>query len=423
MDKLSQIRETVDTLMASPAFQRALTFLEQDAARTVDELKAMVVIHGAPYKEHLKRSPMYKDRLEACGATNCRIDEEGNVIGHVLGSGRRPQVLLEAHLDTVFPEDTPLVVTQKEDFLYCPGISDDTASLACILSLVRAIRHAELKPVGNLVFGGTVGEEGEGNSRGIRRLLGQTLSDVDAVISLECFGGEHLCLEAIGIHRCEYRFHAQGGHSWYRFGVPNPFHAMGRGIAKIADIQVPQTPRTTFSVGLVNGGTSINTIPQSVSMKIDMRSVDMNELTRLADTVQRLIEQAVAEENARWNSAPADRVSVEKVVIGSKPAGALPADSPLAQLAREATTRTGFAVTLAPPSSTNQNIPLGMGIPAIVIGGGGICRNVHTLEEAYSPKGAHRGAQRALIMLFALAGLDGVTEPLAIPCCAHGIPG
>lgn len=418
-DNISRIRATLDTLLATPAFQRALDFLEQDAGRTVDELKTMAVIPGAPYKEHLQRSPMYKDRLEACGATGCRIDEAGNVTGRVTGTGSRPQILLEAHLDTVFPEETPLVVTEKQGFLYCPGISDDTASLACILSLLRAIRHAGLQPAGDIVLGGTVGEEGEGNSRGIRHLLEKTLPDVDAVISLECFGGEHVCLEAIGIRRCEYRFHAQGGHSWYRFGVPNPFHAMGRGIARIADIQVPQTPRTTFSVGIVSGGTSINTIPQLASMKIDMRSVDMAALNQLAGTVQTFIEQGVAEENARWPAAPADSVRLETLVIGSKPAGALPKDSLLARLTCEATVRAGFAVTPVPPSSTNQNIPLGMGIPAVVIGGGGICRNMHTLEESYSPKDAYRGAQRALLMLFALAGLDGVTEPLATPCPRH----
>ena len=220
MTTISRIHEAIDTLMATPAFQRALDFLEQDSARTVDELKAMAIIHGAPYKEHLQRSPMYKARLEACGAADCRIDEEGNVIGHVHGTGRRPQILIEAHLDTVFPE-APLAVTKKEGFLYCPGISDDTASLACLLSLVRAIRHAGLKPAGELVFGGTVGEEGEGNLRGIR------VANIPSV---------------------------PRGHSWYKFGTPNPFHAMRRGIAKIADIQVPQTPRTTFSAGLVSGG-------------------------------------------------------------------------------------------------------------------------------------------------------------------------
>ena len=190
MTTISRIHEAIDTLMATPAFQRALDFLEQDSARTVDELKAMAIIHGAPYKEHLQRSPMYKARLEACGAADCRIDEEGNVIGHVHGTGRRPQILIEAHLDTVFPE-APLAVTKKEGFLYCPGISDDTASLACLLSPVRAIRHAGLKPAGELVFGGTVGEEGEGNLRGIRR--------------------------------CEYTFRAQGGTAGTSSAHQTPF--------------------------------------------------------------------------------------------------------------------------------------------------------------------------------------------------------
>ena len=189
------------------------------------------------------------------------------------------------------------------------------------------------------MLGGTVGEEGEGNSRGIRHLLEKTLPDVDAVISLECFGGEHVCLEAIGIRRCEYRFHAQGGHSWYRFGVPNPFHAMGRGIARIADIQVPQTPRTTLQRRYRQRG-HLHQHHSAAGIHENRHALCGHGRAEPAGrTVQTFIEQGVAEENARWPAAPADSVRLETLVIGSKPAGALPKDSLLARLTCEATVR------------------------------------------------------------------------------------
>lgn len=412
------VTQTLDKLLADPAFRKAMDYLKADEDNRFEELKELVVVHGAPFKEHLKRGPFYKAKLEAYGAADCTMDSEGNVLGYVHGTGpARPKILVEGHLDTVFPEETPLAVTEKDGRFYCPGIGDDTAALACNLSVLRAIRHAGLKPVSTLIFGGTVGEEGEGNARGIRFLMREH-DDLDAVLSVESHGAEHVCLQAVGIRRYEFEFAGPGGHSWRAFGTPNPVHAMGRAIAKIAELTTPLSPRTTFSVGVASGGTSINAIPQTARMKVDMRSVDPEELSRLASAVQSLVEQAVAEENLKWRSA--GRITFTMKVIGDKPAGTLPEDSVVAQTALAATEAVDLPAKPAGPASTNQNIPVNMGVPALVVGSGGTFKGVHSLEESYTPAGSYKGAQKVLLLLFALAGLSGVTEPLAEPCLERG---
>ncbi len=406
-----QPTEVLRILMADPRFREAMAFLKQDEAARFAELKEMVLVHGAPFKEHLKRAPMYCEKLVAYGATDCAIDKEGNVTGTVSGQARdaRPVVLVEGHMDTVFPEETPLAVTERDGFFFCPGIGDDTAALACNLSVLRAIRHAGLVPVGTLLFGGTVGEEGEGNARGIRYLM-ESRKDIDVSLSVESHAADYLNLSAVGTHRREYVFSGSGGHSWKDFGIPNPAHALGRAIAGIADIQTSQNPKTTFSVGIVNGGTSINTIAQEMRMKVDMRSVDDDALNRLVDEVQARVQKGVDDENARWNSDDA-RVSFR--VLGSKPAGSLPETSVVAQTALAANDVLGLPRKQYPAASTNQNIPISLGVPAAVLGSGGIFRGIHTPEESYSPEGSYLGAQKILLMLFALAGLAGVTDPLA----------
>lgn len=412
------VTETLNKLLANPAFQKAMAFLKDDEKNTFEELKKMVVVPGAPFTEHLQRSPMYKELLEKYGAADCAIDKEGNVLGYVYGTGdKRPEILVEGHLDTVFAEDTPLAVTEKDGRYYCPGIGDDTSSLACDLSILRAIKHAGLKPVGTLIFGGTVGEEGEGNARGIRFLM-RNNKEIDTVISVENHGAGYLCLAGCGIRRYEFEFTGPGGHSWRDYGIPNPIHAMGRAIAKIAELTPPRNPRATFSVGIVNGGTTVNSLPAKASMKIDMRSVDPVELTRLASAVQSLVEEAVAEENLKWKTE--QRVTFSMKTIGDKPAGHLEEDSITAQTVIAATEALGLKLQPVGASSTNQNIPVSMGVPALVVGAGGDSKGAHTLNESYDPKGAHKAAQRILLLLFALAGLDGVTKPLATPCLERG---
>lgn len=413
-----ELTASIEKLMADTSFRKAWDFLEADKDATFEELKEMVVVHGASFKEHLKRSPMYKAKLEKYGAKDCTIDELGNVLGYVYGTGEpRPKILVEGHLDTVFPEETSLTVVEKDGRFYCPGIGDDTSALACDLSLLRAIQHAGLKPVGTLIFGGTVGEEGEGNARGIRHLMREH-KDLDTVICVESHGAGHVCLQAVGIWRFEFTFKGPGGHSWRAFGIPTPLHAMGRAMAKIADMEVPENPRTTFTVGVVSGGTSINSIAYESTMKVDMRSVDPAALAKLGATVRALVAQAVAEENLRWKSP--ETITVEEKVIGAKPAGTLPEDSITALAAFAATEQIGIPAKAADAASTNHNIPNNMNVPSLVVGAGGTFQGIHSLEESYTPTDAYKAAQKALLLIFLLVGLDGVTVPLAKPCLERG---
>lgn len=413
-----RVTETIGKLLADQAFQKAMAYLEADETNRMEELKNLAIVSGAPFTEHRQRAPLYKALLEKYGAKNCVMDREGNVLGHIYGTGApRPKILVEGHLDTVFAEDTPLKVIERDGRFFCPGIGDDTAALACDLSLLRAIRHAGIKPVGTIIIGATAGEEGEGNSRGIRRLMREN-QDIDLVISLENQDAGYICLNATGIRRYEFEFSGPGGHSWQDYGLPNPVHAMGRAIAKIADLAPPASPRTTFSVGVATGGTTVNSLPAKAAMKVDMRSMDARELTRLASAVQSLVEEAVAEENLKWRSDR--RVICAMKGLGEKPAGSLAIDSMAAQVAIAATEAIKAPLQMDESSSTNQNIPASMGVPSLVVGSGGSFSGAHTLEESFSPVGSFRGAQKILIMLFALAGLSGITEPLAKPCLERG---
>ncbi len=410
------VQKNLKKLLADEAVQKALDFIRGDAESTFDELQEMVVMHGAPFKEHEVRSPMYRDKLEDYGADECTIDDEGNVLGYIHGTSR-PKVLIEGHLDTVFAEATPLAVTEKEGRFYCPGIGDDTSALASNLSLLRAYRYADLQPVGTLVFGGTVGEEGEGNARGIRAIM-RHHGDIDAVISVECYDEKYLVTDAVGIQRYLFTFKGPGGHSWTAFGLPNPIHAMSRAIAKIADLQTPASPKTTFSVGVVEGGTSINSIPFECSMKLDMRSISLGELDTLNATVLKLVDEAVAEENKRWNHK--EKVSVEITIIGNKPAGQMDLESCIVHAAKAATEALGSVVDHRGAASTNQNIPVSMEVPSIVVGAGGTSGSHHNLEEWYDPKDAYKGTQKNLLLTLLLVGLEGVTDPLAEEITARG---
>lgn len=415
-DTCARVQDALQKLLANASVQKALAFIKEDAGKTLDELKEMVVMHGESFKETEVRCPMYKAKLEKYGAADCAIDDEGNVLGYIHGKVR-PKILMEAHLDTVFKASTPLAVTEKDGRLLCPGISDDTSGLAANLSMLRAIKHAGLAPVGTLVLGGSVGEEGEGNARGIRALM-RNHKDLDAVICVECYDEGHLVTGAVGIKRYLVTFNGPGGHSWSAFGLPNPIHALGRAIAKISDLQTTASPKTTFSVGVIGGGTSINSIPFECSMKIDLRSVDSAELDKLDASVLALIDMAVAEENLRWKHEK--RITVDVKTIGDKPAGQMDLDSVIVRAAEATTAAVGRKTRHLGPSSTNQNIPVNMGVPSIVVGAGGQSGSHHNLEEWYEPKDAYLAVQKNLLLAFVLAGLDGVTEPLAEEITTRG---
>lgn len=406
------ITQALQTLLADARVQTALAYLEASEQTRIDELKEMTLLHGAPFKEGDLRSPMFKKKLEQYGCSDCVIDGHDNAYGFLKGSDPAVKVLLEAHLDTVFPEETPLAIREEGTRIYCPGVGDDTAGLATVLSVCRAIRHAGIKTVGTVCMCGTSGEEGEGDLRGIKGML-QGQPDITAHLALEPWPANYITKDGVGSRRYEVIFRGPGGHSYLAFGLPSPLHAMGRAIAKMAGIKTPSNPKTTYTVGVVSGGTSVNSIAFEGRMKIDMRSTCQEELQKLEATVLGFMQQAAEEETA-FRAESGQTITVECVRIGDRAAGTQPEDSPIVQTAFAAIQATGGLPKITDPSSTNSNAAIGAKVPSLVIRTGGSTGNTHNLEEWFDTNGAVDGDKGALLMVLLLAGLEGATQPVHV---------
>lgn len=394
-------------ILAHPRVIKTLDDIKADDDRALAEQKRITEIPAPPYKEKV-RAEYYLKRFQELGFKDAAIDAEGNVIGLRKGSGGGPKLVVSAHLDTVFPEGTDVTVKEKDGMILAPGIGDDSRGLAALLSLIQAMNANDIKTVGDVMFVGTVGEEELGNLRGVKALF-RDHSDIDGFISIDGLGITRIVNQATGSHRYEMIFKGPGGHSFQEFGLPSAIHAMGRAIAKISELQPPHEPKTTFTVGTVAGGTSVNAIAAEARMAVDMRSDSTEELLKLEAKLLDLVKDAVKEENARWKS---DKMTVEIKLIGDRPAGMVALDSPIVQ----ATQRAVATITREPRvtfagSSTDSNWAMSRGIPAVTIGGGGEGGNWHSRNEWYKPVNAWYGPQSALLTILVLTGLDGVTRP------------
>lgn len=385
----------------------ALAAIKADNAWTLDQQETICEIPAPPFKE-TARGREYQKRLLELGLKNVRIDSVGNVIAERPGRGGGPSVVIAGHLDTVFPEGTDVIVKKNGTRLTAPGIGDDCRGLAVVLAVARAFEKAAVQTNGTVYFVGDVGEEGPGNLRGVRHLfLSELKGKIDYFISVDGtgFGITH---HAVGSNRYKVMYKGPGGHSYGAFGIPNPIHALGRAMAKIADLQVPANPKTTFNVGVIDGGTSVNSIPFEASMEIDMRSVSPQNVAAVDAQIQRIIRQALDEENARWPGERAQRARLTLVVdtIGIRPANSAQTEiSPIVIAALSAAKVLGFQTDLG-ASSTDSNLPMSLGIPAITIDGGGSGGGAHALNEWYDdgPNG-WLGPQWAALLVAALAGV------------------
>jgi len=398
----------LEAILAHAKIVKALDDIKADDERAFAEQKRITEIPAPPFKETV-RAEYYQKRMQELGFKDASIDAEGNVIALRKGSGGgRPRLVVSAHLDTVFPEGTDVTVKEKDGAIVAPGIGDDSRGLAAMLSLIKAMNENQIATVGDIMFVGTVGEEELGNLRGVKALF-RDHTDIDGFISIDGLGITRVVNQATGSHRYEFTFKGPGGHSFQEFGLPSAIHAMGRAIAKIAELQPPSDPKTTFTVGTVTGGTSVNAIAAEARMAVDMRSNSTNELLKLEARLLELVKEAVADENARWKS---DKMTVEAKLIGDRPAGGVAMDSPIVL----ATQRAVAAITRGPRAtfggaSTDSNIAMSLGIPAVTIGGGGEGGNWHSRNEWYKPVNAWYGPQNALLTALILTGLDGVTKP------------
>jgi tripeptide aminopeptidase len=405
----SAVEVATQAILANPSVIKTLDDIKADDEAAFAEQKRITEIPAPPYKEKI-RAEYFLKRFVELGFKDAAIDGEGNVIGLRKGTGGgRPKLVVSAHLDTVFPEGTDVTVKEKDGVILAPGIGDDSRGLAALLSLIKSINANGISTVGDILFIGTVGEEELGNLRGVKALF-RDHADIDGFISIDGLGITRVVNQATGSHRYEMIFKGPGGHSFQEFGLPSAIHAMGRAIAKISELQTPSDPKTTFTVGTVSGGTSVNAIASEARMAVDMRSDSTEELLKLEARLLGLVKQAVVEENARWKT---DKMTVEIKLIGDRPAGIVAMDSPIVQ----ATARAVSVVTRAPRvtfagSSTDSNLAMSLGIPAVTIGGGGEGGNWHSRNEWYKPVDAWMGPQNALLTMLVLTGLDGVTKPV-----------
>lgn len=385
-----------------PGVARALAQLRTQNEWTLQQQISICEIPAPPFHEQ-RRAEEFARRLRELGLGNVRVDTEGNVLGERRGAAAAPLVVLSAHLDTVFPEGTDVTVRRSADTLRGPGIGDDCRGLAVLLAVARALRDSNVRTAGTILFVGTVGEEGEGNLRGVRHLFDRELAGrVDYFIAVDG-AGHDITSAAVGSNRYRVTYFGPGGHSYGAFGMPNPIHALGRAMALIADIRVPCVPKTTFNVGVIGGGTSVNSISEAASMSLDLRSESPVELARLDSAARTAIARALADERGRW---PESRraLEVRMDTIGIRPAGTQPDTALIVRTARDVGVSLGFIPRIN-ASSTDANIPISRGIPAITIDGGGSGSGSHSLSEMYvdGPNG-WLGPQWATLIALSLAG-------------------
>lgn len=321
----------------------------------------------APSFNETARGAELKRAFEQLGLTNVGVDRVGNVLGDRPGKAAKPHLVIAGHLDTVFPEGTDVHVTREGPVLKGPGIGDDCRGLGVLVGVIRALNAGKVQTEGTLTFVADVGEEGLGDLRGMKALFDETLKgQIDRFVSIDGTG-IGVTRVAVGSHRYRVTFKGPGGHSFGAFGLANPIHAMGRAIASIAEIQVPSSPKTTFNVGRVGGGTSVNSIPFEGWFEMDMRSSDQASLAGVDAKFQAAVDSAVAQENRRWSHP--GMVTVEKKLVGDRPAGNTPADAPIVRTAVAVASALGKTVTPG-EGSTDSNYPMSLGIPAITVGGG-----------------------------------------------------
>jgi acetylornithine deacetylase/succinyl-diaminopimelate desuccinylase-like protein len=393
-------RAAVRSLLVDRRVQAALEFAEANEDRVLGYQVALTEIPAPPFKEEA-RGRAYARMFRERGLQQVRTDGAGNVLGLRAGRGAGPLLVFSAHLDTVFPEGTDVNVKRDGNLLAAPGIGDDGRGLAVVLGVLDALNHARIETEGSILFVGTVGEEGLGDLRGVKHLFENELEGkIDRFVSVD---GVRASISNVGVGSYRYRttFAGPGGHSYGAFGMTNPIHALGRLIASISEFQTPDYPKTTFSVGRIGGGTSVNSIAHEAWFEVDMRSSDKDALETLHAKFRAAADQALREEQERWDGRAELTLTLDRV--GYRPAGITPASSNVLQAAIAATQ----ALELDPElreGSTDANIGMSLGIPSITIGGGGRGEGAHSPGETFDATDSYKGVQRALLVALALAG-------------------
>lgn len=392
----------------APKVKLALDWFARNRSWIDDQQIALTEIPAPPFQEG-KRASQVRDIFASCGLA-VRSDAVGNVIGELPGQLDKELVLITAHLDTVFPTGTKIKVQKEGSRFVAPGISDNGTGLAALLGLACAMRHARVVPKRTIYFVANVGEEGEGNLRGMRALVEACKSSLTAVLVLDGSSIDHVTTKALASRRLEVLITGPGGHSWSDFGLPNPINALVRSSVRFIATKVPATPRTTFNLGQIEGGTSVNSIPHEAKLKVDLRSESEEELSRLENALRDCVLAGVRDEMESSRDRSRGKLESKVSMLGSRPGGELAPDSPLLASLRAADEIIGNT-SRAERSSTDANIPLSLGIDAISIGAGGTGGGAHSLQEWFDPTNRETGLKRALLTLLGVSGLSSESRP------------
>ncbi len=400
----AQYRKEIERLTKNKQIQTAFQSIVSQNKRNHDELIMLTEIAAPPFKEE-KRAARFLTMLKEAGADSVWIDKVGNVIALRKGKNNSRCVALDGHLDTVFPPETDVKVKIKGDTLFAPGIGDDTQGLIIVASVLRALEEAKVETQSDVLFIGSVGEEGLGDLRGVKQLFSDQSRKIDSWISIDGGSVGYLGNMGLGSYRYRITFKGPGGHSWGAFGLANPQHALGSAIhyfSKAADKFTRTGARTSYNVGRIGGGTSVNSIAFESWMEVDMRSEIPENLNQIDSLLKASVQQALKEHNGVKRMGP--NLTVDVVKIGDRPSGELGADLPLIQRAMAAVTYFGETPKLG-RGSTNSNIPISKGVPAVTIGRGGKGGNAHALSEWWIDDAGYKAIQFALLTLVAEAGM------------------
>jgi len=382
----------------------ALDWFTPNISWVNDQQVRITEIPAPPFQE-AQRAVAVRESLAEAGLT-AQIDKTGNVIGELRGVNEKEVVAIAAHLDTVFPPGTDVKVHREGSRMAAPGISDNGTGVAALLALARAVQFAHIKPQRTILFVGDVGEEGEGNLRGMRAIVDTYRGKLKAVVVLDGSGTDHVTTKALASRRLEALITGPGGHSWSDFGMPNPINALVRGSVRFINTKVPASPRTTFNIGQIEGGTSVNSVPHEARLKVDIRSESEDELTRLESALRECIAVGVRDEMDSARDRSKGKLEWKVELLGSRPGGEMASDSPLLAALRAADEVVGNQSRIE-RSSTDANIPLSLGIDAISIGAGGSGGGAHSLQEWYDSAGREAGLKRVLLTIL---GISGVIE-------------
>ena len=403
------VQHEVARLAASPEVRSAYNWFRTQEPQLLHWQMDMARIPAPPFGESA-RAALLAERFREVGLDDVRIDDVGNVFGVHPGFGRR-YVALSAHIDTVFPANTPLNIRQQGSRIYGPGVSDNGAGVVAMLAIAHLLRWVRIRHALPFVFIGNVGEEGEGDLRGMRHIFStpRWKDSIAYSLVLDGAGADTIVAEGLGSRRFEVIVRGPGGHSWSDFGVPNPIVILAKAIDTFAATTVPTVPKTTFNIGVIRGGTSVNSIPESASMRVDIRSTSMTDMERLEQSLRLALNRAVEDETlaAEMRSSAQKRpagVSGEVVVIGNRPAGELSSGAKILQVVRSVDAQLSNAAQVQ-RASTDANIPLSLGLEAIAIGGGGSGGGAHTLQEWFDSNGRELALKRILLTMLTLAGV------------------